>query len=95
MSGWSIRRVSAGRIAATFMRSARVDHARSRNYQKRGGAMRQVSLDEALQVSQDPGRDLVALDEALTAVANVDPRKGQVVELRFFGGLTVKKRRTC
>ena len=78
-------------VCAQLMRRILVDHARSRNYQKRGGAMRQVSLDEALQVSQDPGRDLVALDEALTAVANVDPRKGQVVELRFFGGLTVEE----
>src|SRR5262249_45292538 len=66
-----------------------VDHARSRQSQKRGGRTRKVSLDEALTVSPATGADLVALDDALQALSSVDARKCQVVELRYFGGLTV------
>jgi RNA polymerase sigma factor (TIGR02999 family) len=78
-------------MSARLMRRILVDHARSRNYQKRGGALRRVSLDEALVVSGERGTDLVALDDALEALAAVDPRKSQVVELRFFGGLSIEE----
>ena len=78
-------------LSARLMRRILVDFARSRRYQKRGGAARKVTLDEALVVSPEPGADLVALDEALTALAAVDPRKAQVVEMRFFGGLSVEE----
>lgn len=75
-------------VASRLMRQILVDFARSRGYQKRGGDARQVSLDEALVIGQPRDEDLVALDEALTALAEVDERKARVVELRFFGGLT-------
>lgn len=78
-------------ISAQLMRRILVDFARSRNYQKRGGAARQVTLDEALVVPQEPDRNLVALDDALRALAEVDERKARVVELRFFGGLSVEE----
>jgi RNA polymerase sigma-70 factor, ECF subfamily len=76
-------------MAARLMRRILVDAARARGYQKRGGGATLLSLDEALVVSNEPGEDLVALDDALTALAVVDPRKSQVVEMRFFGGLTI------
>jgi RNA polymerase sigma-70 factor (ECF subfamily) len=76
-------------MAARLMRRILVDAARTRDYQKRGGGALVLSLDEALVVPTEPGDDLVALDEALTALAAVDPRKSQVVEMRFFGGLTI------
>jgi RNA polymerase sigma-70 factor (ECF subfamily) len=76
-------------MAARLMRRILVDSARTRDYQKRGGGALVLSLDEALAVPAAPGDDLVALDEALTALAAVDPRKSQVVEMRFFGGLTL------
>ncbi len=76
-------------LAATLMRHILVDHARSRQYLKRGGGVQRVSLDKALAVSADRGEDLVALDEALGRLAAIDARKGRVVELRFFGGLSV------
>jgi RNA polymerase sigma factor (TIGR02999 family) len=66
-----------------------VDHARSRNYRKRGGGAVNVALDDSIDMSRERGADLVALDDALESLARVDPRKGQVVELRFFGGLSV------
>jgi RNA polymerase sigma factor (TIGR02999 family) len=78
-------------MAARLMRRILVDAARSRGYQKRGGGVATVSLDEALVVSHTPGEDLVALDDALTALAAVDPRKSHVVEMRFFGGLTLEE----
>ena len=78
-------------MAARLMRRILVDAARSRDYQKRGGGAPIISLDEALVVSQAPEEDLVAVDDALTALAKVDPRKSQVVEMRFFGGLTVEE----
>jgi RNA polymerase sigma factor (TIGR02999 family) len=77
-------------MSARLMRRILVDHARSRKYLKRGGMLRRVSLDEALAVSER-GTDLVALDDALDALAAVDPRKSQVVELRFFGGLSLEE----
>ena len=76
--------------AASAMRRILVDHARARNYQKRGGGAK-VSLDEALVVSDEPREDFVALNDALDALAAFDERKGRVIELRFFGGLTVEE----
>lgn len=78
-------------VAARVMRRILVDHARSRHYQKRGGDVVRVSMDEALVVAAEPDQDFVAIDEALTALALVDGRKSQVVEMRFFGGLTVEE----
>ena len=78
-------------VSAQLMRRILVDFARSRNYLKRGGGAQKVTLDEALVVSQEPGQDLVALDDALQALAVTDARKARVVELRFFGGLSVEE----
>jgi RNA polymerase sigma factor (TIGR02999 family) len=77
-------------IAARLMRRILVDFARARRSRKRGAGERHVSLDEALLVAE-PGRDLVALDDALRTLAEVDARKSQVVEMRFFGGLSVQE----
>ena len=77
--------------AARAMRQVLVDHARSRGYQKRGAGAQRVSLDEALLASPGPSLDVVALDRALDALAAVDERKSRVVELRFFGGLSVEE----
>lgn len=76
-------------MAARLMRRILVDAARARGYQKRGGGARPLSLDEALIVPVEPAADLVALDDALTALAAIDERKSQVVEMRFFGGLNL------
>ena len=70
------------------MRHILVDHARGRRYQKRGGDLTRAAFDEALIVTSEPVQDFVALHEALESLAKVDDRKSQVVELRFFGGLT-------
>jgi RNA polymerase sigma-70 factor (ECF subfamily) len=78
-------------IAARLMRRILVDAARARGYQKRGAGAPVVSLDEALLVPTGPETDLVALDEALAALAAVDERKSRVVELRYFGGLTLEE----
>lgn len=78
-------------MCARLMRNVLVDFARSRQYQKRGGGAVHVTLDEALHVSSTLDPDLVAIDEALTRLAAFDCRKGQVVELRFFGGLSVEE----
>lgn len=78
-------------VAARVMRRLLVDHARARGYAKRGGGVRRVSLDEAVELSEEPGEDLLALDAALTRLAALDPRQHQVVELRFFGGLSVEE----
>src|SRR5688572_10325707 len=77
-------------MAARLMRRVLVDHARSRGYQKRGGGAVRVTLVEGLAVADEPGCDLVALDDALNALAALDERKSRIVELRFFGGLTVE-----
>lgn len=77
-------------LSARLMRQILVDHARSRGYAKRGGGRRQVTFDEAL-VCGELDWDLVELDEALQALAATDARKGRVVELRFFGGLTAQE----
>ena len=78
-------------VSARLMRRILVDHARSRNYEKRGGGVQPVSFDEGLVVALEPAQDLVALHDALTTLAKVDARKSQVVELRFFGGLSVEE----
>jgi RNA polymerase sigma-70 factor, ECF subfamily len=78
-------------VAAQLMRRILVDFARARHYAKRGGAAHQVSLDEAVTIHEDRSAELIALDEALKSLAEIDPRKSQVVELRFFGGLSAKE----
>ena len=78
-------------ISAQLMRRVLVDAARKRNFQKRGGGAMQVSLNDALPLDNQRGPDLIALDDALQSLAEFDPRKSKVVELRFFGGLSVKE----
>ena len=78
-------------ICAQSMRRILVEFARSRHRLKRGGEAHRVWLDETLVVCRERGEDVIALDEALHALAAVDPRKSRVVELRFFGGLSVKE----
>ena len=75
-------------LAASLMRRILVDFAREHQARKRGGSLEQVSLDEAMAMELGSREDIVAVDEALTALADVDERKSKVVELRFFGGLT-------
>ena len=75
-------------IAARMMRRILIDHARKQSYAKRGGGARPVPLEEAAQVSTAKAAELLALDEALHALAEIDPRRAEVVELRYFGGLT-------
>lgn len=78
-------------IAAQMMRRILVDYARSRHYAKRGGGARQVSLDEAAIVSEERAAEVVALDDALKGLAEMDERKSRIVELRFFGGLSIEE----
>jgi len=78
-------------VAAQLMRRILVDFARERQYQKRGGGALQVSLSEAASFVMQRNSDLVALDEALTALARIDPRKVRVVEMRFFAGLSIEE----
>ena len=78
-------------VAARVMRRILVDHARARHAQKRGGEGVRVTFDEALVVTDDPRQNFVALDDALEALAKFDERKSRVVELRFFGGLSVEE----
>jgi RNA polymerase sigma factor (TIGR02999 family) len=78
-------------LCAQVMRRILVDWARSRQAQKRGGEVPPLELDEALVVGEERGRDLVALDDALKALSAQDARKGQVVEMRFLGGLSVEE----
>lgn len=78
-------------IAAQMMRRILVDHARSRHYAKRGGSAIQVSFEEALLVSNERSAEVIALDAALKNLAKIDARKSQVVELRFFGGLSIEE----
>jgi RNA polymerase sigma factor (TIGR02999 family) len=73
------------------MRRILVDHARARKYQKRGGEAVRVTFDDALVVAKEPREDFVALDDALKALRTFDERKSQVIELRFFGGLSVEE----
>jgi RNA polymerase sigma factor (TIGR02999 family) len=76
-------------VAAQIMRHILIDHARSYGYEKRGAGAKRVGLDEAIVLSEERARELVALDEALTSLATVDPRKSRIIELRFFGGLNI------
>jgi RNA polymerase sigma factor (TIGR02999 family) len=77
-------------VSAQLMRRILVEHARRHNL-KRGGGIQHVPLEEAAVVSRDRSADLVALDDAMNALAQLDPRKVQVVEMRFFGGLSVEE----
>ena len=76
-------------VAAKVMRQILIDHARSRNYVKRGSGAAKISLDEAAIISDERAAELIALDTALKELAEIDPRQSQIVELRFFGGLTL------
>ena len=78
-------------VCARAMRRILVDWGRSHRALKHGGNLRPLTLHESIAITGRPGRDLVALDDALNALAALDPRKSQVVELRFFGGLTAKE----
>jgi RNA polymerase sigma-70 factor (ECF subfamily) len=78
-------------LCAQIIRHILVDHARKRRYAKRGGGAVQVPLDEALIGARTGGADVLALNEALETLSKVDPRKGRVVELRYFGGLSVEE----
>ena len=78
-------------VAAQIMRHILVDHARSYSYAKRGAGAHRVSLDDAKVFSEERAGELVALDEALTDLATIDPRKSRIVELRFFGGLNIEE----
>jgi RNA polymerase sigma factor (TIGR02999 family) len=78
-------------VSAQLMRRILVDLARSRQAQRHGGLLKKLSLDEAPEVAPGPAREVVAVDEALTALAALDERKSRVVELRFFGGLSVEE----
>jgi RNA polymerase sigma factor (TIGR02999 family) len=81
-------------MAARLMRRILVDDARARAYQKRGGGRQHVTLDDQLLGTADRPQNLVALDDALNALTAVDPRRGRVVELRFFAGLSVEETAT-
>lgn len=78
-------------IAARVMRQVLVDHARSRDYRKRGGGLERVPLDETRLEAPSPALDIVELDRALKSLATIDPRRSRIVDLRFFGGLTVEE----
>lgn len=78
-------------IAAQLMRGILVDHARSHAYAKRGGGARKIELEEATVVSKERAAEVVALDEALKELATFDPQQSRIVELRFFGGLTIEE----
>jgi RNA polymerase sigma-70 factor (ECF subfamily) len=75
--------------SAQIMRNILIDHARKYRYAKRGAGARKVELDEAAALPEQRAAEFVALDDALNELANVDPRKSQIVELRFFGGLNI------
>ncbi len=78
-------------VAANLMRQIMVDHARARQSAKRGGGFHKVSLDEAATVGDERAAELIALDEALKELVRAAPRQGRVVELRYFGGLSVEE----
>ena len=78
-------------IAARLMRQILVDYARKRNYAKRGGNAQQVSLDEAAVVAKERAGEMIALDEALNHLATIAPEQSRIVELRYFGGLTIEE----
>lgn len=78
-------------VSARLMRRVLVDIARSRGYMKRGGGVRRLSLEQSPNILRPTDPNLIALDDALNALAAIDPRKTQVIELRFFGGLTAEE----
>jgi RNA polymerase sigma-70 factor, ECF subfamily len=78
-------------VAARLMRQILVEYARSQSAEKRGGGATRLALDEALDYSEEAAGELTALDDALTALAEFDPRKARVIELRYFGGLSVEE----
>lgn len=78
-------------VAAQVMRHILIDHARSHRYVKRGAGAQHIPLDGVAVVAQERAAEFVALDDALTKLAQIDERKSQIVELRFFGGLTVNE----
>ena len=78
-------------IAAQAMRRILVERARARRRAKRGSGAQKVTLDEAPDVSDERAADVIALDDALTSLAALDPRKSQIVELKYFGGLTIEE----
>jgi RNA polymerase sigma-70 factor (ECF subfamily) len=78
-------------VTAQVMRHILIDHARRRHYAKRGGEAQQVSFDDAALMSPERAAELVALDEALSELARLDARKSRVVELRYFGGLSLEE----
>jgi RNA polymerase sigma factor (TIGR02999 family) len=78
-------------VAARMMRRILVDYARARQYAKRGGGAQPMELDEAMGVSRDRAAKVVALDEALLRLAELDSRKSRLVELRFFGGMSIEE----
>ena len=88
--GWQDRSHFLG-IAARLMRRVLIDHARTRGVQKRGGGDHKVALDDGMAVAPAPDFNLLALDRALEALAAVDERKSRVIEMRFFGGMTVEE----
>jgi RNA polymerase sigma-70 factor, ECF subfamily len=81
-------------MSARLMRRILVDWARSKQYQKRGGGALKITFADGLAVSDEPAHDLVALNDALEALATFDERKSKVIELRFFGGLSVEETAT-
>ena len=78
-------------VAATVMRHILVDYARGRNAKRRGGGLERVALDEAAVISDERASELIALDEALSELSRLDARQAQIVELRYFGGLTLEE----
>jgi RNA polymerase sigma factor (TIGR02999 family) len=78
-------------LAAQVMRNVLVDHARERHAQKRGGRLTKLSLEEAISFPQQKEVDLIALDDALKELAEFDQTQSRIVELRFFGGLTIEE----
>ncbi|HEY7783871.1 MAG TPA: sigma-70 family RNA polymerase sigma factor [Pyrinomonadaceae bacterium] len=78
-------------VAAEMMRRILIDYARGRQAAKRGSGGIKLSLDDVLEITDEKAADLIALDESLTALADFDPQKARVVELRFFGGLSIEE----
>jgi RNA polymerase sigma-70 factor (ECF subfamily) len=78
-------------VAAQMMRRILIDHAKTKHREKRGGKARKLSLDEIANYADEPAAELIALDEALKILAEMDERKSRIVEMRYFGGLTVEE----
>jgi RNA polymerase sigma factor (TIGR02999 family) len=87
---WKNREQFLG-VAAQLMRRILVDHSRGHDAQKRGRGFEKISLDEASAVSKEKATDVIALDEALTRLAEFDPQQARLVELRYFGGLSIEE----